>query len=217
MEPLADFLKENTDWKVAVPTLPGHGDTLSLKGIKYKEWLEHAEEELVKLLRECERVYVIGFSMGGLIAVYLANKYSVDKLVLLSAAARYLNLKQMVKDLKEMAIDLKKGQLAENELFHRYKDKLVKTPISATREFRKVVATVRPLFGNIYIPTFVAQGLVDGIVPPKSARYIFERIPAKKKELYYAPKGKHHICYGEEQEELFNKVFTFLLDDSRVI
>ncbi|MDQ0216311.1 esterase/lipase [Oikeobacillus pervagus] len=162
------------------------------------------------MLKQCEEVYVIGFSMGGLIAAYLATHYPVRKLVLLSAAAQYINTKQLLVDIREMVKDFQKGSLQENELFRRYRTKFTLTPISATIEFRKVVTEVRPLLKQITIPTLIAQGLADGIVPPKSAEYLYKRIPSREKQLIYFADAKHHICYTENREVLFRKVFSFL-------
>nr|WP_100404052.1 alpha/beta fold hydrolase [Bacillus sp. FJAT-42315] len=217
VEPLANYLKEKTDWKIVVPTLPGHGETLSLKGVTYGQWLEYAEKELQLLLSQCEEVYVVGFSMGGLISVYLAEKYPVEKLILLSAAAKYINAGQLVMDIREMLKDAKNGQLFANELFSRYKHKLLSTPLSATRQFRKMVKQVTPLIEKINVPTFIAQGLADGIVPPKSADFIYRKISSEDKEVYYSKTAKHHICHTGDKEELFNKIFTFLNRSSKVI
>ncbi|MFC0299112.1 alpha/beta hydrolase [Geobacillus jurassicus] len=54
--------------------------------VKYDQWIAAAEQAFLALHHRCSAVYVIGFSMGGVIAVYLAEKYPVTKLVLLSAA-----------------------------------------------------------------------------------------------------------------------------------
>ena len=99
IEPLVHFLNGHTDWKLVVPTLPGHGEMLELKGVQYGQWISHAEKELEKLLQTCEKVYVVGFSMGGMIASYLAVHFPVEKLVLLSAAAYYVNPKQLAVDI----------------------------------------------------------------------------------------------------------------------
>jgi carboxylesterase len=211
--PLADFLEKHTDWLISLPTLPGHGDNLQLKGVSYNQWLKHAEDELKWLQSKCEVVYLIGFSMGGLIASYLAAKYKVNKLVLLSAAAYYINVKQLAEDIKDMIRDSFKGVLRDNELFLRYKKKITATPIGATLQFRKLVSEVRPILTEIKIPTFIAQGELDGIVPMKSARYLYETIGATKKEILYIPNSKHHICYCEENRLLFEKVLLFLQKD----
>ncbi|TXK89896.1 alpha/beta fold hydrolase, partial [Parageobacillus sp. SY1] len=73
--PLAEYLQKRTDWVIKTPILPGHGKRLQLKGITYDQWFQAAERELQALMEICETVYVIGFSMGGVIAVYLAEKY----------------------------------------------------------------------------------------------------------------------------------------------
>lgn len=210
VQPLADYLRAHTDWKIAVPVLPGHGETLSLKKISCNEWLDCAEAALLKLLDECETVYIIGFSMGGLIAAYLAARYPVRKLVMLSAAAKYLNPAQAREDLRLMVQDLREKKLHENELFLRYREKLLMTPPSAARQFQKVVGLARPALRKINIPVFIAQGTSDGIVPVKSAAYIYRRLSSAERHLYYSEGAKHLICHTGNTEELFKKVFTFL-------
>jgi carboxylesterase len=213
VEPLATFLDQHTDWKLVSPTLPGHGERLDLKGIKHTEWMEHAEKELQQLLKTCKEVYIIGFSMGGLIASYLSVKYDIQKLVLLSAAAHYLNFKQLWKDIKLLVKEGLQGNLANNELYNRYHFKIRKTPISSAQEFRKVVRVVRPLLKRVEIPTFIAQGEKDGIVPPRSAQYIYENISSNEKSMFYSSKAKHLICHSEDNNELFEKILLFLQEE----
>jgi carboxylesterase len=214
VEPLAEYLTKHTDWIFSVPTLPGHGENLSLKDIHYHQWIEHAEAELKKLIDTCDRVYVIGFSMGGMIASLLAAKYPVDKLVLLSAAAYYINPKQMASEIKSMIVDLFKGNLENNEFFKRYKRKIKATPIKATFQFRRLVSYIKPLLPQVEVPTLIAQGECDGIVPPKSAEYLYRTISAKTKRLTYIKDSSHHICHCEEKEALFSQVYDFLMERS---
>lgn len=210
VEPIADYLQQHTDWKIIVPLLPGHGETLSLKDCAYTEWIDCAELALQEMCEECEEVYVIGFSMGGLIAAYLTARYSISKLVLLSAAVKYINLKQIKEDVQEMARDLRKKQLHENELFLRYREKLMITPPAAAHQFQKVVRLARPELKKITTPVFIAQGTKDGIVPVTSADYIYKHVSSAERHLYYSREAKHLICHTGNKEELFEKVFTFL-------
>lgn len=210
IEPLASYLETNTDWVIKTFTLPGHGESLSLSGISYNEWIEASENELKELLIRCEKVYIIGFSMGGMIAGHLAVNYPASKLVLLSAAAYYVNPKQLISDVKEMVGDAFRGKLKGNELFLRYQKKINGTPMKATMEFQKLVKELRPSLKDISIPTLVVQGECDGIVPVKSAEYIFETISSSNKELYFLPESQHHVCHGNDKDELFTLVLHFL-------
>lgn len=212
VEPLANYFKETTNWVIKVPTLPGHGVTLALKGHTYNDWVSHAEKELLELMEQVDEVYVIGFSMGGIIASYLAAKYNVSKLILLSAAAYYVNPKQLMLDFKDMVKDFLKGSIYENELFNRYKKKIVQTPLRSTLEFQKLVKAIKPYLEKITLPVLIVQGECDGIVPVKSAHYLYNTIPSEMKELCLLPGSKHLVCHGEDYEHLKKLVEDFLHD-----
>ncbi|HEO8420240.1 alpha/beta hydrolase [Niallia sp. FSL W8-0635] len=214
VEPLAEYIQDHTNWECVIPTLPGHGKELRLEGIMFNEWLQHAEESLKDLLKRHEIVYVIGFSMGGLIASYLATKYPVKKLILLSAAAYYINFVQLQKDIRIICADFFRGRMKENEQFTRYMNKIKSTPLAATIQFRKLVQYVKPLLSNIHVPTLIAQGEKDGIVPLKSASYIYNTIRAENKKIIYVEESKHLICHCERRETLFQEIITFLKETS---
>jgi carboxylesterase len=208
--PLAEYLRKRTDWIVKTPTLPGHGEELQLRGITYDQWFQAAEQELQALMDECETVYVIGFSMGGVIAVYLAEKYRIDKLVLLSAAFYYVNPLQLWKDIRDM---LRNGwrRIGEHPLFIRYKNKMRSTPLTAVLEFRKLVNEVRPRLPYVHVPVLIVQGEKDGIVPLKSAYYLYQRIGSPKKKLLFLPESYHHVCHSTDRHVLFAEVGNFLM------
>ncbi|GAA0322090.1 alpha/beta fold hydrolase [Bacillus carboniphilus] len=210
VEPLEEFLKQHTNWHVVSPTLPGHGEKLRLKGIFYYEWVRTAEEELKELLQVCDTVYVVGFSMGGMIASYLTVKYPVAKLVLLSAALYYINPRQLGIDIKNIMKDAMRGTLLQNELFQRYKRKIASTPISATTQFRKLVKDLRQHLPNVTAPTMIVQGLDDGVVPPKAAHVLHDSIGSEEKKLLFLEKAQHIICHCEEKDDLFQDILSFL-------
>lgn len=210
VEPLVTYVKEHTSWIVSCPFLPGHEEDGSLKGVKYTEWIHAAEQALVELQKQCETIYVIGFSMGGMIAAYLASVYPVDKLVLLSAAAFYISPRQIRRDMHELIEDTFYGLLLENELYLRYKKKIMKTPISAAVQFRKLVTKHRPLLNKINTPTLIAQGLQDGIVPYQTAQYLYNQIVTKEKRVVWLDDCKHLICHCQNRDWLFKEILSFL-------
>lgn len=213
LEPFVDFLKANTDWKIVVPTLPGHGETLSLNKLSAENWLMAAEQTLRQLQKEVEQVYIIGFSMGGVIALYLANRYPICKLVLLSAAAKYIYPTQLLQDIREIAKEAMAGKLEDNQLYQLYRDKWKSTPIQAAFEFMRLVRIVEPYYSQIKIPICIVQGKKDGIVPYTTAKFLFDQVGTDKKELIYSETGKHHICYSEDCEVWFTKALRFLTDE----
>ncbi|WP_249872712.1 alpha/beta hydrolase [Oceanobacillus saliphilus] len=214
VDPLAEFLKENTDWHIEVPTLPGHGEELHLENASYKNWIKAAENELKKLQRYYEEVYVIGFSMGGMIAAYLAAKYKIDKLVLLATSGKYLNFKQIGFDIAEVIGDGIKGTLGENKLYTHYKNKLGAVPLKANIEFMKLVRFTRRYLDKVESPVLIAQGHQDGMVPYKSAYYLEKEIHSKKKEVVFFDRSRHLICLGDDKDTLNGMVYHFLVEET---
>lgn len=210
VEPVANYFLHEKKWLVYTPTLPGHGPDGNLKDVTYKEWVLMAEIAVKELLKRCEKVYVIGFSMGGMLACYIASKYPIDKLVLLSAAAYYVNPYQLLQELKDVVRLGMQGKLAEDKHYLHYREKIINTPISAVYQFMVAVKKIRPYVKKVNVPTLILQGELDGIVPPKSAFYLFETIGSRQKELTFLPEAKHIICHGFDKDLLIEKIELFL-------
>lgn len=215
VQPFVDYIKERTNWELSIPTFSGHGvaEKLAMKGYKAEHWMMEAEIAYRNLKKKVDDVIVVGFSMGGVIAMYLAIRYKVKKLVLLSAAAKYVSPTQLVKDIRTMAEDFMHHKLADNELFARYKFKFKNVPLSATVQFTRVVQKTAPYIHNIKCPTFIVQGKLDGIVPFSTATYLKNLLQSSEKRLYVSEHGKHHICYSDDCESWFQEVFLFLTED----
>lgn len=210
VQPLVDFLSKRTDWEFANPTLPGHGEELDLEGHYYQEWIATAELALLGLLDRNDTVVIIGFSMGGMIAAYLAAKHKVERVVLLSAAGKYISIPQMYKDVCGMCVDACNGNLSTNELFLRYKRKLKQTYFISSLEFMKCVKFTRPYLKQVKCPVLIIQGELDGMVPRKAALYLDHEIPSSDKEVVFLKQSKHLICHGDDKDELFQTVLEFL-------
>src|SRR5690625_6465964 len=72
---------------------------------------------MIKLMEECAILYVIGFSMGGMIAAYLAAKYDVEKLVLLAPARKYISVGKIARRIGEVVMDAFRGKLDDNDFY----------------------------------------------------------------------------------------------------
>lgn len=210
VQPFADYIEEKTDWVVMIPKLPGHGEILDLKNKSAESWMMVAELALKELKKQVDQVIIVGFSMGGLIAMYLAMRYRIEKLVLLSAAVKYISAGQMLEEVRIAAGDAVKGKLAQNPLFHLYEYKLLNTPISSAIEFLRVVKMVEPYYDKLTLPVCIVQGKKDGIVPVNAAEHIYNQIGSIEKEIYHSENGAHLICYSDDCEEWFAHVLNFM-------
>lgn len=217
LAPLAQFLEKETDWKISIPTLPGHEENGNYKGIEFLHWVGAAEKELIQLLEVCEEVYLIGFSMGGMIASHLSTIYPVKRLVLLSAAYHYVSPHKFIKELVELFVAYLKNEHHDLLMYHRFQNKVKGVPIKVAREFQKLVHSFRSDIRKISIPTFIAHGLNDSIVPTKSSKQIFQEIGAKEKHIMMIDNSNHLICLCEDNKILFEKILKFLQPESEFL
>ncbi|MDF2556887.1 MAG: carboxylesterase precursor [Bacillales bacterium] len=214
LAPLAQFLKNETNWKISIPTLPGHGNNSNYEGVEFYHWVEAAEKELVQMFEVCDEVYLIGFSMGGMIASHLSTVYPVKKLVLLSAAYHYVSPYKFMKELLELVVAYLKNKHHDLMMYHRFQNKVKRIPIKVTREFQKLVHSFRSDIHKISIPTFIAHGINDSIVPTRSSKQIFQKISSEEKHIMWIDKSNHLICLCEDNKILFEKIVKFIQPES---
>ena len=207
--PLARYLSRQ-GYTTAVPTLAGHGNNLrELNNFSYLDWIASAEAELKELLASHRKVYIIGFSMGGLIGLFLAQKYPIQGLVTLSAPIYLLDKKRLLKNI------IKGLKNKDYRRIKKYTCNVLHTPLKAVIHFKTLLSKCKRLIPVLTAPLLIIQGLKDDTVQPKSADYIFQYAGSSKKQLCFLPESGHLICCDCEKQRVFELVKTFL--DSTVI
>ncbi|ERI11067.1 hydrolase, alpha/beta domain protein [Aneurinibacillus aneurinilyticus ATCC 12856] len=203
-------------WRIETPVLAGHeGHDLSLNKVTWQDWVRSAEEVLQDMLLTCERIYIVGFSMGGLIAAHLAARYPVDKLVLLSASLFYINPRQLFKDAATIIKKHFTSTTDAKEAYRRYLNKATSTPPRAVIHFRHLVKILKQELPKVTTPTLIIQGGKDDLVEPRSADYIYRTIRSTEKHLHILPESKHIICHDCEQAQLLQLIDEFLTSPQR--
>jgi len=198
VQPLADHL-EARGWSCAVPTLPGHdGPLRDLYRTRFEEWVLGAAAAAGELARKHGSFDLVGFSMGGLIAAYLANRFPVRRLALLNAAVHYVSPKRFVRNALNR---LRAGEVRE---LRTKRD----TPLGAVIEFTKLVRLLKPEFAKLTTPTFIAQGEQDEVVHPRSAMFIASRVKGEKTLIVY-PHSRHMICFEPDAPYVFRHIERF--------
>ncbi len=218
VEPLASYIEEHTDWHVVTPSLPGHGlgegRDLDLLDRSYKDWVKEAEQAYLELKEDHDEIYLVGFSMGGMIAAYLAAKYTCKKLVLLSTSRKYISIPRIGVDILNFTQKAVRRKLKDDALFHHYRKKYGSVPVKAIREFLKCMKFTKPYLKEIHCPVFIVQGMQDGMVPYKAVHYLDKEIPVDA-EIIYFHDSKHLICLGEDKDVVIDAVFQFLIKEEK--
>jgi carboxylesterase len=203
IEPLKNYFS-GKEFTIVSPVLKGHTENKSdLWHVTYKDWIISAEQGLIELTKICDKVVIIGFSMGGLIATHLAVKHSPIAMITLCTPIYVWDLKRI---LINIFLDLRQGQFKNIKRYIRS----MNIPIKAILNFKLLLIKTKTMFKEIKCPVFVAQGLLDDTVQFRSAEYIYNNITSNFKEKKYYSKSGHIICLGDDKDELFKDIDKYL-------
>ena len=79
-------------YRTVAHNLPGHGTTIEeCNQTKYYDWLAAVEEGVAKLASDCDKIHIIGSSMGGVLALHIATMFPIDSLVIAAPVLKFQN------------------------------------------------------------------------------------------------------------------------------
>src|SRR5699024_7351809 len=146
LEPLFQYLKSRYDFDYEFPVYPGHGLELSFKGVTGDDWYEEAFEAYQILSTKVDKIYIVGFSMGGLFASHIFVHYNVGRLLRIAPADRYTHLNKLSR------VNLRPEGLDEHlkmKTMDVVKSRLPKLSIRAFNELRMIMDAKMPDYEKI--------------------------------------------------------------------
>lgn len=207
-ENLANVLEFVKNFDVFSFTLPGH-ESRKDKATR-EDWINSARSHIEMLINHGYKdIYVIGHSMGGVIASIVASEYKeVKKLVLAAAAFQYLNSYESKLNVRELMglIKTNVSDYSAEEIYSRF----LKMPLNSLKEFMSIVKENQDVVRNINIPTLIIHGSKDKLVPLSSSTYIYDNIKSKNKYLYKVKRINHDVFNNDRQTEVCDLIVKFL-------
>ena len=86
---LANFLADQ-GYCVKADNLPGHGTSIAdCNSVTYIEWLSFVEQGIAEMYSHCNKVIIIGVSMGAVLALYSGTIFPVDGIIAASAVFKF--------------------------------------------------------------------------------------------------------------------------------
>lgn len=151
----------------------------AFSNISYREWIQSAEQGLNYLKSKCKDVIIIGFNIGGLIAINLAAQFKKFAVITVNASTYYWDVKNAYYNI---IINFKTRNFAN---IKRYIRTLTGFSISGLVNFMMLIKNTKHILGKVRSPIFIIQSLgVDGI-NYKSAEYIYKKVSSGLKVLKY--------------------------------
>lgn len=212
MRPWAQALADR-GYAVEVPLLPGHGTRWQdLNQVSWTEWYAEAEAAFDRLRQSCDAVVVGGLSMGGSVALRLAEEHGdqVAGVVLVnpfvSSTRKELValpvLKHVVPSLRGVVNDIKKPGQDE----HGYQ-RLPLKGLAAVTEMWKVVV---PELGRVTQPLLYFRSTDDHVIDPSSSPTVLTGVGSADVDERLLDNSYHVATLDHDAERIFEESAEFI-------
>jgi carboxylesterase len=223
IRPLIEAL-EADGLHVEAPILPGHEtDGPIMPASSWRDWAAASEAAFDALATGGSPVAVIGFSTGATLALRLATRRPVARMVLLAPflAIRFTGLiplrpasylrhfAKFIPDLPRRPPAVRDRSMRRWASGHdRFRTFNLQSSISAL----ELIDQVKLLVAGITTPTLIIQGRLDTVVEPINARWLHRQLGAKTKALLSLPRSDHLVALDHDRDIVIRATLEFIRD-----
>ena len=209
---LGERLYKQEKYTVLGVLLPGHGtDPHALEHTKWEDWYLAVQAGVRQLQKTCQRVVVIGMSMGSLLTLNAAAEFNLDAIVVMSTPIYLYDWRvHFLWVAKRLGWSVHKGSRVINadKRFNVAYDCL---PIEGVRQTWKLISYCKKhVLTKVKAPCLIVQSKADHTVRPLSARYIYQRIASTVKRIYFLEHSRHVVTLYQEREALMTEIIKFI-------
>jgi carboxylesterase len=179
--------------------------------ITWKDWTNTVEKAYQDLARQYSRVFVGGESLGGLLALYLAERYERIAGNLLYAPALKLRGVWRARFIAPFIKTIPKSHSGADPAGHLPWQGYTVLSVPAVNQLRIFQNLVSKELSSIRQPTMIFHGKLDLRIAPRSSQFLYKRISAEKKELILLETTGHTILLDVEREFVYQKTLDFIM------
>jgi carboxylesterase len=210
---------EEKGFLVEAPLLAGHGTSVSdLRRTTWRDWYESVLPAFRDLKKKTDSVCVAGLSLGGLLALKLAEEFPVQRLALLATPILF----------KGFVMNRVLPMIASTPLryLYPYQPKLLGPaindpvgrrafrsyhwmPVEGVMEIVRLQEEVRPRLKAITAPTLIIHSPKDNTAPYESVAYLENRLGSKTIRTVKLEKSNHVLTMDYEKDLVASEVLRF--------
>lgn len=199
------------------PVMAGHGgDPRVLARTERADWLAQARDAL-RSLEGSRRTFVVGSSMGALVACALAHELpgAVDGLALLAPALRLTNSGRFAAALgrstlgARVVLPKRGGSDVRDPEMRRRNPCMDAIPLAGVAELEALAYEVDRMLPGVAAPAIVIAGAQDHTVTLGGAKRLARRLGSGPAELVVLPESYHLVGIDVERDRCAEEVLRF--------
>jgi len=212
LRPWAEYLAA-AGLSVSLPRLPGHGTTWQeMARTRWEDWYAEVDRAFDVLQARCDEMFVMGLSMGGCLALRLAEvrgdairglvlvnpSITADTKLFLLAPA----LKLVVPSLKGIASDIKSSESAEVGYD--------RVPVKAAATLPALWRITQQHLGELRQPVLAFRSTTDHVVGPASMKLLAGSLPPGQLEVRELANSYHVATLDNDADAIFSGSLEFV-------
>ena len=201
------------------PLMPGHGTSPErMTMIKWYQWQDFLNNQLKVMEENCNKIFLVGNSLGGNYAINMANKSDKIKGIVLMATPIYVRggrfSKMVFAILRSIKLFQKKiSPTVDGKTTYDRTYAYNVLPLKSVKEAFKVMKVSQNELKNVKSPVLIMQSADDYTLPKSNAMYIYNNIGSKKKKITYI-NLKQHVFLVYVHEKVFQDTYGFIKANS---
>ena len=213
MRLMGDYLNKNEITTIGV-RLAGHASQISdMIRTQWRDWLISVEDGINLLSNFCDNIFVVGLSMGGILALMAASRYDINGAIAMSTPYTISNdwRTKFAKQLSLFTPFIKKEQsdTVDQETSKNHVDYPM-YPTRSIAELYNLIETLHRSIDQIHVPVLLINSIKDKTAPPSHAEKYRLKIPSSFFEVLTLKNSGHVITEDIEREIVFNTALNFI-------
>ena len=198
---------------VELPRLPGHGTAVEdMLPTRWSDWSSAAEAAYDDLAGRCSKVAVVGLSMGGTLAAWLAARHPDTAALALINPLIEAAPDDLIGPLKEMlagGTDVMPGIGSDIAMPGAVESAYGGSPVAPLISLLEATVALQPLLGGIRCPVLLFTSPQDHVVPPSSSDVLAAAVtgPVQRVTL---ERSYHVATLDYDAEEIRARTVEFL-------
>ncbi|PLT33584.1 carboxylesterase [Bacillus sp. V5-8f] len=195
--------------------LKGHGTTVEeMESSRYQDWIRDVEDGYHLLKQTCSKVFVIGQSMGGALALTLAGKVECDGVLTINAALNVPEYEQYrhrttPRFIPEGKPDIKDPQAVEITY--------TQVPIHAIHQLLSLMDIARDSLQKVKCPILLFHSPDDHVVPHECSFEIYDSVSSKGKSMMSLNNSYHVASLDYDRDAIIEAAIEFINGRSKDI
>jgi carboxylesterase len=200
-------------WTVRVPRLPGHGTSWQdMNRTRWQDWYGEADRAFRQVRERCDRVVVMGLSMGGTLTLRLAEQHgaAIAGLVLVNPAVHSERPDRFLLPVLQAVVPSFPG--ISNDIAKPGQDEVAydRIPLKAAHSLTALWKVVKADIARVDQPLLLFRSAQDHVVEPSNAAWVQAHVSSTDVEDVLLPNSFHVATLDHDADVIHRESIAFV-------